>query len=296
MDREEFLKAMKNQYFGVEIEFTFITRQYASEIVGRVLNDNDMIDNQGRQWEIVYDGSIIAKRRDNYGNIVPATNEYKCELNTPILGYEDIELLQEVIRALRKAGADVSELCGIHIHVSEHGHTPKSLRCLLNLFMQKEDIFVEAFQIPDNRLSRYCKKVDEGLIHIINKRKPKTLQQLREYWDNECGSRYKMINLDSFYSMKGIEFRFFNTTFHAGVVRAYIVFCLALSQKAKIMNRAVPKKSRLENNRYEFRNFLNRLYLSGDEFKVVRKHLLKHVSGDSSFHTPEEHGRGRLNQ
>lgn len=296
MKKEEFLQAMKSQYFGIEIEFTFITRYEAESIVRNVLHSDDLIDSNGRQWDVVSDGSIVAKKRDAYGNVVSASSEYKCELNSPILGYDDIGLLQEVIRALKRGGAEASELTGIHIHVSESGHTPKSLRCLLNLFMQKEDIFVEAFQIPDNRLFRYCNKVDEGLIRVINKRKPKTLKVLEKQWNEECGSRYRMINLESFYSNKGIEFRFFNTTFHAGVVRAYIVFCLALSQKAKTMNRAVPKKSNMENNRYEFRNFLNRLYLSGDEFKTVRKHLLKHVSGDSSFHTPEDYGRRRLNQ
>lgn len=294
MEREEFLEAMKCQCFGLELEFTFITRNRAEEIVGEVLHSDDLIDSEGRQWDIVYDSSIVARRKDASGNIVSAGNEYKCELNTPILGYDDIELLQEVIRALKRGGANTSELCGIHVHVGDEGHTPKSLRNLLNLFMQKEDIFIEAFQIPDNRLFRYCSKVDAKLIKVINQRKPKTLAKLREYWDNECGSRYRMLNLTSFYSRKGIEFRFFNASFHAGVVRAYIVFCLALSQKAKIMNRSVPKKSRMENNRYEFRNFLNRLYLSGDEFKNVRKHLLKHVSGDSAFHVPEDYGRRRL--
>ena len=296
MKREEFLEAMKSQEFGIEIEFSFISRLRAEEVIGDVLHSEDMIDNYGRQWDVYRDGSIVPRKRNEYGNIVNASDDYRVEFVSPILGYDDISLLQELIRALRKAGAEPSELCGIHIHVGESGHTPTSLRNLLNLFMQKEEIFIEAFQIPNNRLFRYCAKVDEGLISIINQRKPKTLNKLREYWDKETGTRYKMVNLDSFFSKKGIEFRFFNSTLHAGVVRAYIVFCLALSQKAKIMNRAVPRKSHLENNRYEFRNFLNRLYLSGAEFKNVRKHLLRYVSGDSSFHNPEDYGRRRLNQ
>lgn len=296
MEREEFLEAMKSQEFGIEIEFSFISRIRAEEVIDDVLHSSDMIDGLGRQWEIYRDGSIVPRKRNVDGHIVHASDDYRVEFVSPILGYDDIPLLQELIRALRKAGAEPSDLCGIHIHVGEAGHTPQSLRNLLNLFMQKEEIFIEAFQIPSNRLFRYCNTVDEGLISIINRRKPKTLYKLREYWDEETGTRYKMVNLDSFFSKKGIEFRFFNTTMHAGIVRAYIVFCLALSQKAKMMNRAVPRKSNLENNRYEFRNFLNRLYLSGDEFKNVRKHLLKHVSGDSSFHNPEDYGRRRLNQ
>lgn len=295
MEREEFIKSMKSQEFGVEIEFSFITRQKAEEVLINVLENEFLIDYEGRQWQVIRDGSIVPRKRDSVGNIVDADDYYKVELVTPILGYNDIPLLQQVIRALRKAGAEPSDLCGIHIHVSEKEHTPQSLRNLLNLFMQKEDIFIEAFQIPDNRLFRYCQLVDEGLIHVINKKKPKDLSSLKKYWERETGDRYRMLNLDSFFSHKGIEFRFFNSTLHAGIIRAYIVFCLALSQKAKCMNRAIPKKSLMENNRYEFRNFLNRLYLSGEEFKSVRKHLLKHCSGDSSFHMPEYYGRRRLN-
>lgn len=295
MERQEFLDAMKNQEFGVEIEFSFITRQKAEEVLINVLENEFLIDYEGRQWQVIRDGSIVPRKRDSVGNIVDADDNYKVELVTPILGYNDIPLLQQVIRALRKAGAEPSDLCGIHIHVSEKEHTPQSLRNLLNLFTQKEDIFIEAFQIPDNRLFRYCQSIDEGLITVINKKKPKNLKELEKYWEKECGDRYRMLNLDSFFSHKGIEFRFFNSTLHAGIIKAYIVFCLALSQKAKCMNRAVPKKSAMENNRYEFRNFLNRLYLSGEEFKNVRKHLLKHCSGDSSFHTPEYYGRRRLN-
>lgn len=48
----------------------------------------------------------------------------KCELVTPILKYENIETLQELIRRLRKAGAksDYTRGCGVHIHAQRDTH------------------------------------------------------------------------------------------------------------------------------------------------------------------------------
>ena len=152
----------------------------------------------------------------------------------------------------------------------------------------------DAFQIDEQRQNRYCRAVEEGLVPKINRNKARSLDKLSEQWDSEGCGRYRMLNLESFYSHKGIEFRLFNSTLDTETVRSYIVFCLAISQKAKTMQRAVPTKSAMENNRYEWRNFLNRLGLAGDEFKGVRRLLLRHVSGDSAFHEPESHGRRRV--
>ena len=291
---EGYLQEMKSQKFGIEIEFSFITREDAKGIIREVLSNDAMLDSSGRRWKVVRDGSIIARKRDSSGTVVSADDSYKVELNSPILGYEDLELLAEVVAALRKAGAKASGLCGIHIHVGEEGHTVRSLRNMLNLFMQKEAVMAEAFQISKERRSQYCRDVCEGLIAEMNRHKARTLKQLEKQWEREDCDRYRMLNLSSFYSNKGIEFRLFNSTLEHSAIRAYIIFCLAMSQKAKTMHRAVPIKSRMENNRYEWRNFLNRLGLAGGEFKAVRKELLRHVSGDSAFHVPEAHNRKRV--
>lgn len=296
MVSENYLEDMKSQRFGVEIEFSFITRPQAREVIRQLLSNHDMLDGNGRKWNIVRDSSITPRKRAEDGSIVFADDNYKVELNTPLLGYGDMGLLLDIVDALKRKGAEASNLCGIHIHVSEEGHTVRSLRNLLNLFMQKEDVMCEAFQIDDARKARYCKEVCAGLIAEINRRKPATLEKLKCQWNDESCGRYRMLNLESFYSNKGIEFRLFNSTLDAATIRAYIVFCLAVSHKAKTMHRAVPVKSSLENNRYDWRNFLNRLGLAGDEFKLVRRVLMRHVSGDSAFHEPESHGRTWLSR
>ena len=76
-------------------------------------------DSQGREWKFQRDASIKAR-----------TDEEKCEMVTPILTYDDIETLQELVRTLRRKGAksDPAHMCGVHIHIGAAGHDAKNRR------------------------------------------------------------------------------------------------------------------------------------------------------------------------
>ncbi|MBI1292603.1 hypothetical protein GC173_15405 [bacterium] len=67
--------------------------------------------------------------------------------------------------------------------------------------------------------------------------------------------------------------------------KAYIQFALALCAKA--INRNHASSSRREyreaSAKYDFRCFLLRLGLIGDEFKTARLHLLANLPGDAAF-------------
>ena len=96
---------IQNQNFGVEIELTGITRQAAAQVIadyygtigtrfmGTVYKTYEAVDNKGRRWKCMRDASITPQRRVN-GHVVDANDEYKCEVVTPILQYEDIPDLQ----------------------------------------------------------------------------------------------------------------------------------------------------------------------------------------------------------
>ena len=103
---------IKTRRFGIEIEMTGITRCAAAKAIQKVLGGSiDHVggsydkytvgDEKGRKWQIVYDSSIYARKKN--GDF--ASDYYKVEMNSPILEFEDLDLLQEVIRALRKGGA-----------------------------------------------------------------------------------------------------------------------------------------------------------------------------------------------
>lgn len=81
---------------------------------------------------------------------------------TPILKYDDIETLQEIIRILRKNGAksDATRGCGVHIHIGANGHSPRTMRNLANIMASHENLLAEALELDRGRLNRYCKTVD----------------------------------------------------------------------------------------------------------------------------------------
>ena len=49
--------------------------------------------------------------------------ERLAEVVSPVCRYEDIEMVQAVVRAIRAAGAKADRSCGIHIHIGLGEHT-----------------------------------------------------------------------------------------------------------------------------------------------------------------------------
>ena len=105
------------------------------------------------------------------------------------------------------------------------------------------------------------------------------------HYDN---SRYHALNLHSVFSKGTIEFRMFNSTLHAGEVKAYIQLCLAISHQALVQRGASRIKTQPENEKYTFRTWLLRLGLIGDEFKTARQHLLKNLEGNIAWRDPAQ--------
>ena len=292
---------LKNQLFGVEVEMTGITREKAANIVAEVLGSTPsrpnsscyetrtIADQANRKWKIMRDSSITAIRNDESNEPL---DEYKVEFVTPPLKYEDIELLQDIIRKLRENGAKSHSSCGIHIHVDGANHDAKSLRRLVNFMTSRQDLIYEALEIGD-RESSWCQKLNTNLLNEMKKDKNLSKEQAEQIWYSRANdgysdginhehynrTRYHGVNLHSYFSKGTVEFRLFNSTLHAGKIKAYIQFCLAVSAWAitsqdKIVFRSMDGYT-AEKKVTIMRNILtNRLGLYGDEFKTCRLHLM----------------------
>lgn len=292
---------LKNQLFGVEVEMTGITREKAARLVAGVLgttpshpesncyHTRTIADQAARKWKILRDSSITPIRNDDTSEPL---DEYRVEFVTPPLNYSDIELLQNIIRKLRENGAKAHSSCGIHIHVDGANHTAVSLRRLVNFMTARQDLIYEALQIGD-RESNWCHKLNKTLLDAMKKDKNLTKEKAEEIWysranDGYCGgidhqhynaTRYHGVNLHSFFTKGTVEFRLFNSTLHAGKIKAYIQFCLAVSAWAitsqeKIVFRSMDGYTP-EQKVTIMRNILtHRLGLYGDEFKTCRLHLM----------------------
>ena len=248
-------------------------------------------DGQDRQWKLVRDTSIHCENRS--GN--PAGSTYSVEMVSPICVYEDIGAVQELIRKLREAGARVNDSCGIHVHVDASVHTAATLRNIVNIMAAKEDLLYKALQVNVSR-ENYCKKADTRFLDDVNRQRPRSMQVLARLWyngpsgrgDHYDGTRYHALNLHSVFSKGTIEFRLFNSTLHAGKIKAYIQLCLAISHQALEQKRAQPARAHSSNEKYTFRTWLLRLGMIGDEFKTARQHLLNHLEGNIAWRDPAQ--------
>lgn len=289
---------MRQQHFGIEIEFTGMTRATAAKTIaqhfgttacyeGGTYKAYTVRDNEGRRWKIAYDSSIRAEHKD--GGY--ASDDYKCEFVSPICEYKDIETIQELVRALRKNGMRVNDSVGIHVHVDASEHTAQSLKNIANIMASKETLLFKALGTNPARIDRWCQKVDERFLDKINTRGPKTKAQIKNMWYNGDdgsymhyhSSRYHALNLHSVWQKGTVEFRCFNSTTHAGKIKAYIQLALAISNQAKSQRSASRKETVTTNPKFTFRTWLIHLGLNGDEFATARQHLLANLEGDIAF-------------
>lgn len=285
--------AMKTQTFGVEIELTGITRRDAAKVIadyygttsyasGTYYDVYEATDRQGRKWKAMSDGSIDTEGRGG---------AYSCEIVTPVCRWEDIEDIQEIVRQLRHKGAKANASCGIHVHVGAEQHTAKTLRNLVNIMASKEDLLFKAVGVSASRAARWCKKTEQSFVEQMNRTKPTTESSIERIWyggnshrsTHYDSSRYHALNLHSLWQGKGIEFRCFNGTTHAGKIKTYIQLCLAISHQALTQKGASAKKTASANEKYTFRTWLLRMGMIGDEFETARKWLLENLSGDIAF-------------
>ena len=280
---------------------TGVTRRQAAEALGALFGTQfrylggtykayEVPDREDKVWKIVYDSSIrpVRPERSRYPE-----DEYKVEMNSPKLEYSEMGKLQEVVRTLRRAGAVVNSSCGMHVHVDASKHTPQSLKNALSIMYSKEDILFKALKVNENRVERWCQKVREPMLEKIRKLPANTtMDRLKQEWyEGSDGSyqhynwtRYYALNLHSVFYRGTLEWRCFESTLHAGKVRANITLALAISAQAINQKRTLMRKTEIsENPAFTFRTFLLRLGLIGPEYKNVREHLLSNLPGDRAW-------------
>jgi hypothetical protein len=286
---------MREIRFGVEIETVKRTREQVARAIHSVVggtvryigqpscNDPwEVVDLHGRRWKVVADASL---------SHVPF--HLRAEVVTPVLAYDDLMQFQEVVRAIRRCGARVNTQCGMHVHIDAAPFDGRRLGNLAKIVYKQEPLILHALGISQERLRRFTRPVNDDFIRRIERQRPKTKDELNRIWygyhnanpQHYCSTRYHGVNLHNVWYRGTVEFRWFEATLHAGKVRAYITLCLALAAKA-LNGRAASSRKRAfdpASAKYDFRVFLLRLNLIGEEFKAVRKHLLANMPGDAAF-------------
>ena len=160
---------------------------------------------------------------------------------------------------------------------------------------------IEALQIGD-RANRWCHKISPELFKAMKQTGRQSRDAAEHIWYSprndgyEGGishshyntTRYHGINLHAFFTKGTVEFRLFNGTTHAGKIKAYIQFCLAMSAWAincdhddlhfkRITNYTQEQKAALMK-----RVLINRLGMRGPEFKTARLHLTSTFAAETA--------------
>jgi hypothetical protein len=284
---------LQQLHFGIEIETIGRTRERVARAIQTVISGEvrfhggtydswEVTDANGRIWKIVSDSSLTS-----------VSPPLRAELVSPVLSYDDIPRLQEVIRAIRHAGSRVDQHCSVHIHVDATPFDGRSLSNLAKIVYKQEALILAALGISQERLHRYTRPINPHLIEQIERHRPRTRDELNRIWygyhnfrpEHYDSTRYHGVNLHNVWYRGTVEFRWFEGTLHAGKIKAYIQLVLAVAARALTGRTASSRRRVLDGQsaRYDFRVFLLRLGLIGDEFKTARKHLLAALPGDSAF-------------
>jgi len=281
--------------FGIEIELLGLNRQQAANKVAEHFGtqarwdgghyDRYIVGSPVGTWMFVTDGSLGSGQ--------------SCEVVSPPMKYSEMDVLQDVVRVLRQADAYVNRSCGIHVHVDASRMTPRSLSNISKMVYAKEKLMFKAFGTLGNRIGSYSRPMSDSYVNqVVGTRRP-SLNTLKRAWygtrtvesadsysrSRYHGTRYHAFNLHSFYYRGTIEFRYFNGSLHAGKIKSYVQFCLALRNKAMSASSASARRREYnpETAKYDMRTWLLALGMVGEEFKTARHHLLKRLPGDSAY-------------
>lgn len=276
--------SLKSLKFGIEIETVNISRAaIASAVQSAIPGSRLMFENvemaDGRIWKVVPDGSLAGY---NNGEIV-----------SPVLGYADLDMLQNIVRAVRSAGATADNSCGIHVHVDGSLFNAKSVVNLVKLVHRHERLLQHVLGVSDTRLQRYCRPVNSDFVARLEQARPTTLAEVNAAWygrnnprpNRYDDSRYHGLNLNSLFFRGTIEFRYFAGTLHAGKVKANVQLALGLAARALTSKAAVGKVKAFDpaTARYNSRIFLKLLGLTGPEFKTARHHFTEGLQGSCNY-------------
>jgi len=305
--------------FGLEIETTGLSRERVAQAIQSVVGGtlgfeysysrHTVTAPDGRKWSACSDASI---------------NGDGAEFVTPALRYSDMDTLQNVIRAIRRAGARVDTSCGVHVHVDASSpsgvSTAAELKKLAKLVYSNEELLILSLDVEErvrpNYRRSWCRPTNENFVARVARRNSANTvdgvvadyyattgataglpESSRHRYDD---SRYQILNLHAIRRHGTVEFRLFNATLHAGKIKSYIQLVLAMAAKAKTGRHTAAKKRALDPNRtrYAMRSLMLRLGMSGDEFKTARLHLVtkaRRLTGHTAFGTEASESRGRNN-
>lgn len=222
----------QNRTFGVEIEMSSdLSRHQLAEklnlhfeairsfhrvaVIGFGRNNDP---GNFRLWYIKTDSTIQPRSQKFH---------YPMEIASPVLkGTDGLDALKEVCDTIHEH-AHVNSSMGLHIH---HGITPREatkLGHLINAWLKAEQHIL--YCLPPSRRNNYQYCAPWG-------RKPKTnaktINQARNWYRRNVGTRYTTLNFESYWLRGTVEFRCHSATYEFEKMKNWLIATQAFLDKA----------------------------------------------------------------
>lgn len=232
--------------FGIEIEMVGKTRSMIAKAIAGVVSGkvehvvDEEDDNLTREDVHAANGSVWRVEDDDS---LHAPEQLRAELVSPVLTTADVGTLNNVVAAAAATGARTNPHCGVHVHIGAQDAAVEDVCRFIDVMIEEEPKLVKDFNCSPRRLQRFAKPMSPSFIRSFKRRRPKTQEDLARLWygkpaargqrsDRYHKSRYRGLNLQSYFFRFTIEFRYFDSSLAPDRIEAYVRRCLDIANKA----------------------------------------------------------------
>lgn len=204
---------MRQIKIGVEIEFFGVSY---TNVITSLRQEGIQVSYEGythqvmEGWKLVTDSSVTSRGTSlNRG----------LELVSPILyGDEGLDQLERVLAVLKRIGACVDKTCGVHVHHDVADYSVENFISLHNLYSNHQKGINSVLPRSRRTQSRniYCKPLTSSIEYIQN---AQSIRQVAQ----QMGTRYLVLNSQSYVKYGTIEFRQHSGTIEFDKIEAWIV-------------------------------------------------------------------------
>lgn len=232
--------------FGIEIEMVGKTRPLIAKAVagvvgGKVEHVVDEEDDSLTRKEVRAPNGSVWRVEDD--DSLHAPERLRAELVSPVLTTADLGILKDVVAAAAASGARTNTYCGIHVHIGAQDAAVEDICRFIDVMVEEEPRLVKDFNCSPRRLRSFAKLMSRSFIRRFQSRRPKTQEELERLWygksaapgqrnDRYHKSRYRGLNLQSYFFRFTIEFRYFDGSLDQDRIEDYVRRCLDIADKA----------------------------------------------------------------
>lgn len=232
---------------GIEIEMVGCTRSRIAKAIHSVVGGPEPKHVVDREDESISHEEVRAANgatwRVEDDDSLDFSEHLRAELVSPVLSEADIGTLKVVVAAVAATGAVPNRHCGVHVHVGATNASVKDMCRLFDVMIVEETTLVAGFNCNPDRLKHFAKLISQDFVKRFREQRPTTHEELATLWYGEPSesnwqtdryheSRYRGLNLQSYFFRGTVEFRYFDSSLDPDRIEAYLRRCIDIADRA----------------------------------------------------------------